>query len=219
MELQNYDPAMYKLLPDVGQAFNEFTKTGIRLQSVGKIIRSHRLEGIVGLCLLHSHFEIAVTERLIQAHVGSQLRTTPREIEDNLVEPYIWKFSLSHDGAGSKYMITPMEFVDKNLSLATSYFTILMEKQDFLDEVADELSKLNMLDRIGICLLHECETLGIDSGVVIETIHIENERAQVLEAADKSTEISSLIPTLWTFKEKSYGRFCKRCVPRNDHHG
>jgi hypothetical protein len=93
VEVRQYDPAVYNSLqdfPEVAQSFR--SRNGkFFIRSIRKVYLRHKVEGSLGVGLVHRHFDLSADERLVQE--GN--KSTPRDIEDvnkTNVIPSAWAF-------------------------------------------------------------------------------------------------------------------------------
>src|SRR5262245_58005071 len=77
MQLHPYDVGVFHGLSDFFVAREMTDGLGSSIMALGDVIRSFKLEGHVGLCLLHQHYQIADNEYVLREFEGSTAYMRP----------------------------------------------------------------------------------------------------------------------------------------------
>jgi hypothetical protein len=215
----NYSPEVFARLVDIEVARQAVPENEDKIASLGEVICQYGLADVVGVSLLHRHFDLRDNERLVTNYVGTGWSAEPEVVSDNEVKPFIWKLE-RNDMAGSWEWV-PIEFFRTSSLLADeeTQSDTVSSSVDFLNAMAARVVELGVQDNFGISLL-------MDRDHKEGFIYFEknNREARTMNA--------SLVPemgrdapggiTLWNFKELARNggeiRFAKGCAHGNSRH-
>lgn len=121
------------------------------LDAIGAVICDYALHDIVGVALLHKHFDLSERERLVSRHRESVWATEPAEFDDSEICPCAWAIDVSSPKADW----IPVEFFSReaSLDLKVRAAELVLGDQGFLDAIHRELSSKGLADIFGIALL------------------------------------------------------------------
>ncbi|MBO3459542.1 hypothetical protein G7B40_033400 [Aetokthonos hydrillicola Thurmond2011] len=194
----NYDFKIFNELDDLEVANQRAQENLEKLAYIGNIICHYGLHEIVGVCLLHRHFNLQLDERVVREIVDNKFSIKPEAKANwDCVTPYSWKIKKNQLLEFTYY---PLEFFDtKTVDLEIKKNAeSLMKNQVFLIDIARKLSELEVMDTFGIAILFK-EFLGLEYGnFLLETT--DDNRMQMFELTSASSLGSDLaIKTLWKF--------------------
>jgi hypothetical protein len=169
-QVLQYDPAVYQSFGSVEAASAKSTLDDIK--KCGENILASGLQNIIGICLIHRHFDLddkSVMVQSIDQH-NAQMITKPELVANNLtIKPSAWK--IQDKG------IVPFQFakVEHDETDETN------KLQSALISVADGIREKGLSETLGLCLLEgiECpeghqlvERTEIDPDMlIVEPIH------------------------------------------------
>ncbi|MDX7797987.1 hypothetical protein SJS42_04940 [Aeromonas caviae] len=194
-----YDPFIYANLPDFFQAkqFLSFSKE--LLEPIGEIFKTHRLNGRLGISLLHKHFNLLHDEILVRHVENNRIIIKPVRTGTIDVQPFVWAFAKR--SIDSPYCLYPVEFIQQSdaPSWVQSVNTMLGSSDSFRAELFRALSKRGLTTFYGIGLtprplvnISQSETLMEEDNPTLRTL--------TLEVVSTSTIGStSATQTLWTY--------------------
>ena len=194
----SYDFKIFNELDDLEVANQRAQENSEKLAYIGDIICHYGLHEIVGVCLLHRHFNLQSYERVVREIVDNKFSIKPEAKANwDCVTPYSWKIQKNKF---SEFTYHPLEFfetttVDTEIKRNAEK---LMKNQAFLVDVARKLSELELMDTFGIAILFK-EFLGLEDGnFLLETT--DDNRMQMFELTS-ATSLGSDIATktLWKF--------------------
>jgi hypothetical protein len=73
MQVLDYDPNVFDSLPDFFVARDDLDRLQKRIASLGEIVCSHGLHDVLGIALLHKHFDIFHQERIVRKRCSGAL--------------------------------------------------------------------------------------------------------------------------------------------------
>lgn len=156
-----YSAEHYDSLPDIMDAAESLASSGVLsslASSIGSIFVKHGTEDIFGLILLHRHFDMEPTERLVEfGNVSVPWDVTSNGEEMGKIQPVSWRFV----GGG----IVPYEFTANQLGQ-------LLEGCDydaFVNHLSNALQSMRLDHTFGLCrmtssAIHGHPTMEFTSG-------------------------------------------------------
>lgn len=152
-----YSTKHYDSLPDIMDAAKSLTASGALedlANSIGSIFIKHGMENTFGLILLHRHFDMDPTERLVEfGNVSVPWDITCNEAEMDKIQPVSWRFV---DGG-----VVPYEFTGNQLDS-------LPEDRNydrFVKDLGGSLQRLQLDQMLGLCRI---TTSSVDSPPTME---------------------------------------------------
>ncbi len=190
--LQSYNPTVYDRLNDFETARQNISHVNRRLPDLGQIICDYRLETTIGLALLHQHFALTATERLVEKFYDydNYTQAIPVRLRQGWkVAPYLWK--LEHD------QWYPIEFCQP--SLLPPDFS-LARFSDCLQHLAEQLTLLRLTNLLGITVLHRHIIKLQRDELLVEQC---DPQARMLRWSGMTSNLvaptTKLTPTVWQF--------------------
>eukprot|EP01080_Neovahlkampfia_damariscottae_P012922 gene12922-7432_t len=98
---EDFSTKAFNSLPHFDEAKKSIPLVKKSLKDLFEIIKNHKLEKVIGICLLRRHFKLNENEKLVETFYKDFTIIKP-EIKGEFT-PYIWKFD------DNKW--TPLEFV------------------------------------------------------------------------------------------------------------
>lgn len=169
------------------------------------------MEASIGVCLLHKHFDLAPTERLVERAAGARsvVEPVPAPASESIV-PYLWKVEV----AGADYCLAPLEFMERNDALAARLDAV-KANPEFVSQLVAAIAPVASL--LGVFMLHRDHILAVD-GSSMEYTDEEKRRLVLAPLSDKSTadEFADGHPkestqTVWTFGSRTGVDVCHHC--------
>lgn len=211
-----FDVGTYNSLMDLGQAdahFREASEMDQFFHEAGTLILDHKLEAIVGICLLHKHNLLRDGEVMIE-----QLETMgdrpalimARQSQGTQVNsaPVIWKL------ASDQQRFSPIEY--STTETAHASHERLMAASGFFRDFQALLVRYGYQDLIGVAVRRAGELKCSEEESVVERCH-PTRIANVLTAERVLPEDESrMIRTNWSFERKWLmvsGQVTTKCVP------
>ena len=149
VKVSTWEPLNYSNLYDFEIAKRLGESSSVYIEHLGHIIKDHHLNQIVCVSLLHKHFNLYPTERLLRSMNGNEMIISPSQ--DNYSDPFVWSFAKS---APSKpFQLSPVEFLSRQSSV---YYdderNCLVEAAPFLQDYLDELCCKGLTNIFGLSL-------------------------------------------------------------------
>jgi hypothetical protein len=109
--LNFYNPDTFTKLNGFNEAKDLLNQHRRKLTDLGKVIIAHNMHEKVGVSLLHKHFDLLETEKLVEKFSKNDVSVEPRKSEDlgNIV-PYLWKLDSFNENKLPSYL--PLEFIE-----------------------------------------------------------------------------------------------------------
>jgi hypothetical protein len=148
-----YSVTAFNALPEFDVSKQRFAGQLHILDMFGEIVRGHHVEKYLGAALIHKHFSLHATERIIEEVKPEGSLITPRDgVNEDSVTPYLWHLSV----VNSLARWTPVEFViSDTIPISVRDFAgNLSCKQVLLSELAALLINNDAQDTFGLALLH-----------------------------------------------------------------
>jgi len=199
--LKDYDANIFMGLSEFEISQTRLKSHNKNLQTLGSVICRHDLEDVVGISLLHKHFDISQKELLVKEFVGNEAYTKPQVLtEQQTVTPYMWKLNRDEIKGGFGYY--PLEFVrpSKQAKRAQETASIVVNAKQFLNEMADTMLQLDLQEIFGIATLHNDSALSVKHDEFLsETTDYENRTLRIRPEPKNESNRAKSTETLWRF--------------------
>jgi hypothetical protein len=202
MQVLDYDPGVFDSLPDFFVARDDLDRLHEKIASLGDIVCSHGLHDVLGITLLHKHFDISPRERIVRRFQNNKLAVMRPEIgSDENLYAYVWCFGSGKDGRG----FYPLEFcaydVFRQERLARAHLLHLEKSKSFLRDFSNEIVGRDLHRTFGLAGLHARSLFHCDPGITLLELTDEQNRILTLETASEQhvKEIGNTTKTLWCF--------------------
>lgn len=197
--LRGYEPSFFHSLADFHDSRSELHRSRDTIAALGSIICKYGYQDVVGVTLLHKHFEIEDDEVIVRRFVAADhaLMRPEKTIQalDQAV-PYLWGYSLGGDRPPGWY---PLEFVEWPEARCAG-FELLAYADAMLDEIAEELVAFGLHDLFGLAGLFSRSRFVLDDGLTL--VETTDEAARRLDLKVVRKEVVATLDTtqtLWTF--------------------
>lgn len=200
--LRDYDPAVFSALPDFPFARARLAEAEGQIDDVGGIICAYGFQDIIGLNLLHKHFELSPNEIIVRHFDADAAYMGPRAITSCEQEcvPYLWAYVPSAAAPGWY----PLEFVAAEQVRNVGDLVLLQYADRMLDELGAKLVERGLETTFGIAALFSRTPLQPPPGhTLLETT---DEAARVLTLRSTPLELvrdADTTKTLWIFTPES----------------
>ncbi len=210
--LTTYNGTVFNSLNPFQLAKQQLTKNRDLLPQIGAVICKHGLQDVIGVTLLHKHFNIFPGEVLIEKVNDNTIQVSPNRVDhETALVPYIWAFS-ENDLTGERRWF-PLEFTYKTNITAAGMADRICQQSQFLKDMADKLDEIGLAGVFGITTLHR--DLVKANGKDDITLETTDDEARILTIAVKSRDsvnLTGATQTLWRFKENfEIDRYCGHC--------
>ncbi|AWX21600.1 MULTISPECIES: hypothetical protein [Bacillus] len=151
--IHSYNSLAYANLHEFEVVREKSTKYNNKLEELGKIIKKHNLENVVGICLLHKHFNIYDEERLVRTFVDNKFKLKPEVVNESQLIPYMFAFTkISKNESLNMY---PVEYLKINTDTESYRENLkqLMDNESFLNEFKNSLLENNLSQVFGLSFL------------------------------------------------------------------
>ncbi|KGQ11534.1 hypothetical protein BBAD15_g2733 [Beauveria bassiana D1-5] len=187
-----YDPTVYDSLPSLDVASDAFelrNPQSIIEREIAQLFLKHNVYDELAICLLHRHFDLSPSEKLVELGAVSspwQYAQSDSDVIGGSVEPRSWVFRNGR--------MFPFEF-GYNEGLAPAVYQPLPEKPAFYAELNDLLLKHRLTDLLGV-------TLNIQDSAT-DTVKFEKtfDRANVVFTIQRGgqMEVKESVPAQWAY--------------------
>lgn len=195
--IQEYGHANFQRLNDFDVSKKSLEQLAIHIARVGEIICGHNMQHLLGVNLLHKHFQLDENEFLLKK---IDKRTNTAQIKPTGVQdlacgvPYLWSFSKYSDGKHGMY---PLEYVVDDGSISDRVLQIL-ENHTALASISEYIVANRVETLLGVCLLHESVSMSPAEVMVEETDSLQ--RVLTLSAQPESiADRIDVTETTWGF--------------------
>ena len=204
VRMVGYDPLVYKRLSRFHLAKEMLDGQQENILELGRVIRAHGLEEIIGVNLLHKHFDLRGQEMLVREFDQETASITPWQPPyDEQTIPYLWKMARGQDGEA----FYPLEFSRYREHCRTevrSEYEQLSTRSEFLRDLARMIKKLRVAAIFGIATLHSRHFLPIRPGkTILETTDEEGRVLTLQGVEERSLDEFESTQTLWIFSDHS----------------
>lgn len=168
---------------------------------LGKIICSHNLQDIVGISLLHKHFDLHSNELLLKDYINNKSLTQPSLMEnDQNAVPYMWK--LHWNSVSGDFSFFPLEFMrpSEKSHIAKIQSDTVLNSNDFLFDFANKILDLELTELFGIATLHDDSMLDVKKNEFLsESTDFENRILTIQPLSSTDHNMNRSTETLWRF--------------------
>jgi hypothetical protein len=199
--VRDYDVGVFQALNDFPIARDRLAADPESVLTLGDVICHYGLHDVVGVTLLHKHFEIADDELVVREFVDNVSYMTACDV-DRLpaLRPYLWKAEVDDDGAAW----FPLEFCaypDDVRGIAEDELDLLAGSTAFLAEFAARLAALDLTEIFGLAHLRSRDGLVLADGeTLLETTDEENRILTLRPAQPVEVEGLDTTQTLWIYR-------------------
>jgi 7-cyano-7-deazaguanine synthase len=197
----SYDGTIFQKLNEVGAAYRLFRESGEKLEILGDIICRHGLHEVVGVPLLHRHFDLSPHERLVRRHHGSTFSSEPDASSAwSEFTPCLWRVERG-SGAG-QWSYVPLEFA-RTTGPGLAYqdrHAEIFSNQDFLLEMAEKIWELDVVDLFGIAMIPAGFRQRTEDEVLLEKQDLDRRINTAGRALTSNFGSTINIPSLWAFR-------------------
>lgn len=195
---REYIPRIFEELPSFLLSRNQLKSHNDSIRDLGVILSKYRMHDIVGVSLLHKHFDIFSEEVIVRTFEKSNKAIMKpfywKDCSAN-VFPYLWK-CISDELGVAWY---PLEFIVLENNFCPE-LDILSYSEAFLIELGEELIKNNLQDIFGIVGLYSRSSFSVlDDETVVETTDEVNRVLTLTTQKKMSLDPLTSTKTLWIF--------------------
>ena len=149
------------------------------LPKIGSIICKHNLNKQVGICLLHKHFDVSASERLVTRAAADYWCCEPLVVRNESITPCSWM--IARDPATGELCWHPIEYFLNTPEFArkAKIANTVLRNQLFLKEIAGAIDELELGDVFGLSLLDN-STDALAEGEGWFEVSSESERKMIL---------------------------------------
>ena len=196
-----YEHTTYNKLSDINAMRGTSASHMSELQSLGEVICEHGLEKVVGVTLVHRHYDVAPNERVVWNISDLEWTATPQCIADTLISPVTWKIEAAQPCAS----YAPLEFCPNNNQYLREIRAAeqVMAENSFLSRFMETALRLEVYDIFGLGVLSVRDELSVP-GMIMYEESSKSKRTMTVRLVQKSTnnDIYGGI-TLWNFGTSS----------------
>ncbi|HTF54759.1 MAG TPA: hypothetical protein VK735_45575 [Pseudonocardia sp.] len=201
VDVRDYDVGVFQGLNDFPVARAYLGHSRDYVTELGDVICNYGLHDVVGVTLLHRHFEIAEEEMVVREFVDNVSYMTPWNVDAlPRVLPYLWKAQV--DGGRATYF--PLEFcayppdnqveVERDLDRLTG-------STAFLAAFAATLDDLGLREIFGLAHLRSRDGLVLgDDETLLETTDEERRILTLRPARAREVQGLDTTQTLWVYR-------------------
>jgi hypothetical protein len=188
----------YRSLPSFEHAQDALVYKRPVVPHLGKVILKFGLEDVVGVSLLHKHFDILPDQYLVRTISGDRIIAAGARGRPDLVGSH-WKLLLSN----RKAKFVPIEFLASSsfCDEALNQSNLLTNNTEFLDEFADILIKHSASNYFGVATLNAFKQFNIShrTSVLCEEPGNTPDNVQISAEPFHQSLSSTQSEALWTF--------------------
>jgi hypothetical protein len=197
----SYDGAIFQQLAEIGTAYRRWRESGDKLDCLGDIICRHELYDIIGVPLLHRHFELRPYERLIREHHGDTFSSKPHACltQDDFI-PCLWK--VGRQSKSGEWTYIPLEFA-RTTGSGVAYkihHDKIFSKKDFLLEMGQKIWELDVADLFGIAIIPAGFKPRHADEVLLERQDLTHRVNTAHQVSTSSFGSRINLPSLWAFQ-------------------
>jgi hypothetical protein len=184
-----------------------------RMDRVGAIICKHDLNAILGVSLLHKHFDIAPSEEVVGRLKQGFWCAEPAIMPPECLKPMAWKLDGRAWHPMEHFIVTP------DLATKVAASDSVSMNPTLLAELADIFTSLGLEEIFGIALLDKT-TIPIPRGMTWFEVSSERSRRMVL-CQIQTPQIANLNAgtTVWDFQAPNDGTLPDRFIVKACAHG
>ena len=195
---KEYEPKIFDELFDFSLSREQLKVHNKSLQYLGTLISKYRMHDIVGINLLHKHFNLSSEEMIVRTFETPKkaiMKPLCREKFSSAIFPYLWKCVVTEFGIAWY----PLEFIYIEKESCPE-LDILSYADAFLIELGEELIKNNLQNIFGISGLYSRTLFSVSNEETIVETTDEVNRVLTLSSKKKvSVDPHNSTKTLWVF--------------------
>ncbi|KGP78118.1 MULTISPECIES: hypothetical protein [Paenibacillus] len=151
--IKNYSSLVFANLHEFEIAKKKVTKNEKHLDQLGGLIKKYKLENLVGITLLHKHFNLYEGEKLVRKYSASEFKIGPFTTDDTNIIPYA--FAYSKTAIDSELELYPIEFIvaDGEAELYKNHYKELLNQEEFIVEFKNYLQLNEINEVFGLAFL------------------------------------------------------------------
>jgi len=200
MLVADYSVSKFNDVPDYWDVKEQAQIVEELAPQLGNIICRHGLQDVFGVTILHNHFKMGDSEKLVRRFASETccLAIAEKNSADSTI-PYIWKFDSSNRG------MIPLEFCVlryRDLDVYNAHASHMNRKQLFFNEFRERLQDLDAINLVGLFGLFANEPFSLNNNQTLMEDTFERDRYTKTTVREKFTREnypSDVIKTLWTF--------------------
>jgi hypothetical protein len=198
MALERYEPAVYDALNPFHTAKRLLLGAHCHITCLGEVIVRHKLHETLGVSLLHKHFDMLATERLVRrSDIEKRIvKTRPVASSRRELAPYLWKVRW---GRGGKPELAPLEFLAE--SEPSDHLRV---DEAFLGEFAEVLHLHGVENVFGLATLDILRVPVSPEEIRVETTDSERRILTVVPDDRATLDVDQLTETFWTFVPEDF---------------
>ncbi len=164
------------------------------VDEVGRLIIEHGIDDLIGVALLHKHFDLRQDERIVWGESATQDREgVPRVVSNAELVPCVWQWS------GDDHRLRPLEYEDPSIAPeAADAAAALVTKPEFVEQVGATLQRGDAARWIGLARLPAASTHSVQREENDSTLR-QSTRTWVPHT---ELEVHEDTVTLWSFGAK-----------------
>ncbi|MEB9828832.1 hypothetical protein CN936_25455 [Bacillus cereus] len=214
--LQPYNSLAYANLPEFEMVRKYASNSDVHLNQLGEIIKKFNFKNMVGISLLHKHFNLYQNEKLVRDFVNNKIFIKPTATSDSPYVPYMFAFTKTN--SKEELNLYPIEFVKltSETKIFEENYRMIQNQETFLQEIKEYLQNNKLENIFGLSFLPYNVISLNDNEILIETednfntegtIDADN-RALKIEVLPKSAKkTGNTTKTLWDY-ERNTGMNC-----------
>lgn len=181
------------------------------ITNLGEIIKKHDMGKIVGVSLLHKHFNLFEDEKLVRKYQSKKFKIAP-EFGNEKITPYAFAFAKTKKD--QQVTLYPVEFIElmESTEVYKENLNKLNEKHDFSREFKNYLLERNIQEIFGISFL-PYHLIKLNNDEMLLETHDDastDERALKIEPVQSSSgNVGVTTKTLWDLESGQGNMNCK----------
>lgn len=202
--VQLYNPEVFTALPPFESARELLPSALERIGALGDVICKHQMNGHVGVCLLHKHFEMQRHEILGRRRFHEAIVATPVVCPPHSAKAYMWKAVVDEKIGRGWY---PLEFVVPDDPAEASADGVRLTFE-FLRDMTATLVAANLTEIFGVSILN---SRFLHSSVETGFLETSDEHARVLNLNRVQTtrlREPNITQTQWSFRPEAGDTAC-----------
>lgn len=190
----------YRALPSLEEAKQVARVSRAQIREFGNIICKHGLHETFGICLLHRHFDVDDSERLVHRHDRhlKQVLATPSTAESSSTSACIW--GVAPEATDQPWV--ELEYLDTSQfpSVFAEASQSLREQDRFLNDIGSALCGSGKARFFGLGVFHR-DVVPIPPDCILAEFSNDEARTLTVRAASRA-EIDPLqnTTTMWRFQ-------------------
>jgi hypothetical protein len=200
-DVRDYDVGVFQQLNDFQIARSYLEHGRDYVTELGELICHYGLHRIVGVTLLHKHFEISDDELVVREFVDNVSYMKPWKLDQlPRLLPYLWKVEIT-DGRAGYFPLEFCEYPSNVRSEAQRDLELLDGSTAFLTAFAQKLDELGLREVFGLAHLRSRDGLVLADGQTLLETTDEVRRILTLRPAP-AAEVEGLetTQTLWIYR-------------------